>query len=46
MAEAFTGLTRFHRIVDDIVIYDSDAATHTEHVRVFLKRCADKKHCS
>jgi len=42
MAEAFTGLTGFHRIVDDIVIYDSDASTHTEHVRTFLKRCADK----
>ena len=42
MTEAFTGLTGFCRIVDDIVIYDSDASTHTEHVRTFLKRCADK----
>ena len=42
MAEAFTGLTGFRRIVDDIVIYDSDAQTHIEHVRMFLKRCADK----
>ena len=42
MAEAFTGLTGFRRIVYDIVIYDSDASTHTKHVRTFLKRCADK----
>jgi len=42
MAEAFIGLTGFRRIVDDIVIYNSDAATHMEHVRVFLKRCAYK----
>ena len=42
MAETFTGLNGFRRIVDDIVIYDSDAATHTEHVCAFLKRCADK----
>jgi len=41
MAEAFTGLTGFRHIVDNIVIYDSDASTHTEHVRAFLKRCAD-----
>ena len=42
MAEAFTGLNGFRHIVDDIVIYDSDAATHTEHVCAFLKCCADK----
>ena len=42
MTETFTGLTGFHHIVNDIVIYDSDALTHTEHVRIFLKCCADK----
>jgi len=42
MAEAFTGLTGLRCIVDDIVIYASDAATHTKHVQVFLKHCADK----
>ena len=42
MTEAFTGLTGFRRIVDDIVIYDSDASMHTEQVRIFLKCCADK----
>ena len=42
MAEAFTGLTGFQRIVDDIVIYDSDPQQHTTHVVQFLQRCADK----
>ena len=42
MAEAFTGLTGFRRIVDDIVIYDSDPQQHTAHVMQFLQRCADK----
>jgi len=45
MAEAFAGLSRFHQIVDDIVIYDSDATQHAQHayVRAFLQRCADKQ---
>ena len=34
MAEAFSG---FPRIVDDIVIYDSDATQHAHHVRTFLQ---------
>ena len=33
MAEAFEGLTGFRRIVDDIVIYDRDEASHMDHVR-------------
>ena len=36
MAEAFTGLSGFRRIVDDIVIYDSNATQHAHHVRTFL----------
>ena len=43
MAEAFAGLSGFRRIVDDIVIYDSDATQHAQHVRTFLQRCADKQ---
>lgn len=43
MAEAFQGLTGFRRIVDDIVMYDKDEATHKEHVRQFLKCSQDKK---
>ena len=43
MAEAFAGLSGFRRIVDDIVIYDSDATQHANHVRAFLQRCADKQ---
>ena len=32
MAEAFTGLTGFCRVVDDIIIYDSDEHQHASHV--------------
>ena len=42
MAEAFTGLTGFRRVVDDITIYDSDEHQHAIHVQQFLQRCADK----
>jgi len=43
MAEAFIGLSGFRRIVDDIVIYDSNAAQHAASVRAFLQRCVDKQ---
>ena len=39
MAKPFTGLTGFRRIIDDIVIYDSDPQQHTTLV---MQRCADK----
>ena len=42
MAEAFTGLSGFRRVVDDIVIYDSNVEDHVAHVKQFLQRCADK----
>ena len=42
MAEAFTGLTGFRCVVDDIIIYDSDEYQHASHVRQFLQRCVDK----
>ena len=43
MAEAFEGLTGFRRVVDDVVIYDKDKASHIEHVRQFLQRCQDRQ---
>ena len=43
MAEAFTGLPGFRQIVDDIVIYDSDATEHVHHVKAFLQRCANRQ---
>ena len=43
MYEAFEGLSGFRRIVDDIVIYDSDVTQHASHVQEFLQRCAEKK---
>jgi len=42
MAEAFTGLTGFCCVVDDVIIYDSDEDQHAAHVRQFLQCCADK----
>ena len=42
MTEAFAGLSGFRRIVDDIVIYDSNAADHLTHVKQFLQRCVDR----
>ena len=42
MTEAFAGLSGFNRIVDDIVIYDSNAADHLTHVKQFLQRCVDR----
>ena len=43
MDEAFAGLPGFRRVIDDIVIYDSDTTQHTQHVRQFLQRCAEKR---
>ena len=40
--EAFAGLSGLRRIIDNIVIFDSDATQHANHVRSFLQRCADK----
>ena len=43
MDEAFSGLSGYRRIVDDVVIYDDDDKKHELHVRQFLQRCADRK---
>lgn len=43
MDEAFAGLLGYRRIVDDVVIYDSNEDEHADHVRQFLQRCTDKK---
>ena len=37
MYEAFEGLSGFHRIVDDIVIYDSDVTQHASLSENFYK---------
>ena len=42
MDETFVGLSGFRRIVDDVVIYDSNATHHADHVRQFLQRCVDR----
>ena len=38
MAEAFDGLLEFCQVVDDIIIYDKDKASHINHVRQFLQQ--------
>ena len=43
MAEAFEGLTRFRRIVDDVIIYDKDVESHRDHVQQFLQRCQERQ---
>ena len=42
MTEAFTGLSGFPRVVDDIVIYDSNVEDHVAHVKQFLQRYVDQ----
>ena len=42
MYEAFQDLTDFCRIVDDVLVYDKDPATHVNHVRQFLQRCEER----
>ena len=42
MDEAFEGLSGYHRIVDDVVIFDCYEAQHAHHVRQFFVRCAEK----
>ena len=41
ITEAFTGLSGFRRIVDDIVIYDSNVEDHVAHVKQFLQCCVE-----
>ena len=43
MDEAFAGLTGYRRVIDDVVIYDSDATQHTDHVRQFLQWCTERQ---
>ena len=43
MAEALADLSGYHKIVDDIIIYDSTIEDHITHVKEFLQRCAEKQ---
>jgi len=43
MDEAFTGLTAYNRIVNNVVVYDSNLAQHIDRIRQFLQRCAERK---
>ena len=45
MDEAFATLIGYCRIVDGVVIYDSEINhdQHTDYVRQFLQRCAEKR---
>ena len=41
MDEALRGLSGYRRVIDNIVMYDSDVVQHGSHVRQFLHQCAD-----
>ena len=43
MDEAFSGLDNYRKVVDDVLIFDSDFQAHVSRVRQFLQRCADLK---
>ena len=43
MAEAFTRLSGFHWIIDDIIIYDNNATEHAHHVKAFFQQYADRQ---
>ena len=43
MAEMAEALSGYCRIVDDIIIYDSNIKDHILHVRHFLQHCAEKQ---
>ena len=42
MDKAFAGMHNFHKIVDDVVIFDEDKTEHIKHVQQFLRRCEEK----
>ena len=42
MDEAFAGLTGYRRIVNDVVIYDSDPTQHISYIRWFLQCCTER----
>ena len=42
MDKASVTLSGYGRVVNDIVIYNSDATAHSHHVRQFLKGCTDQ----
>ena len=39
----FTGLDDVRKIVDDVVLFNSDPQKHVQHVRQILHRCEEKK---
>ena len=41
MDEAFSGLTNYRKVVDDVLIFDFNFDSHLDRVRQFLKRCEE-----
>ena len=41
MDEAFSGLTNYRKVVDDVLIFDCNFDSHLSRVRRFLKRCEE-----
>ena len=42
MDEAFAEMKDFRKVVDDVIVFDSDQDQHTRHVRTFLQQCEAK----
>ncbi len=42
MDEALAGMQNFRKIVDDVIIFDSNQQEHIVHVRELLRRCQEK----
>ena len=42
MDEAFAGMHNFHKIVDNVVIFDEDKTEHIMYVQQFLHHCKEK----
>ena len=43
MDEAYAGLSEYHRIVDNVVVYDSNITQHASHVKEFLQSVLSTK---
>ena len=43
MDEAFREMQDFRKIVDDVIVFNSNRGEHVSHVRAFLQRCQERR---
>ena len=43
MDEAFREMQDFRKIVDDVIVFNSNQGEHVSHVRAFLQRCQERR---